>query len=99
MRSHKLAATGLVALLLATFPVRSDETAGRLAGFDEYAKTALVDWKTPGMAIAVMKDGRVVLARGYGVRRFGGHDQVNEQTIFPIASVTKVFTATCLAQL
>jgi CubicO group peptidase (beta-lactamase class C family) len=99
MRSHKLAATGLVALLLATFPVRSDETTGPLAGFDEYAKTALADWKTPGMAIAVMKDGRVVLARGYGVRRFGGHDRVDEHSIFPIASVTKVFTTTCLAQL
>jgi CubicO group peptidase (beta-lactamase class C family) len=97
--AHKLAATGLGALLLATLLVRADEALRPLAGFDEYAQAALADWKTPGMAIAVLKDGRVVLARGYGVRRFGGRDQVDEQTIFPIASVTKVFTATCLAQL
>jgi len=97
--AHKLAAILVLALLLATFPVRADEILGPLAGFDKYVKAALADWKTPGMAIAVVKDGRVVLARGYGVRRFGGQEQVDEQTIFPIASVTKVFTATCLAQL
>jgi CubicO group peptidase (beta-lactamase class C family) len=49
------------------------------------------------MAIAIVKDGKVVLARGYGVRRVGQQDAAGEQTVFPIASVTKVFTATCLA--
>jgi CubicO group peptidase (beta-lactamase class C family) len=84
MPSHRLVAIGLVALLLATLLVRADEAVSPLAGFDEYAEAALADWKTPGMAIAITKDGRVVLARGYGVRRFGGHDQVNEQTPFPM---------------
>src|SRR6185369_6253680 len=49
--------------------------------------------------LAVVKDGKVVFARGYGVLRVGGREAVDEQTLFPISSVTKVFTATCLAQL
>ena len=66
--------------------MRADEAVSPLAGFDD-AEAALADWKTPGMAITITKDGSVVLARV-----FGGHDQVNEQTPFPIVSVTKVFT-------
>lgn len=69
------------------------------ADFDAYAKAALKDWHTPGMAIAVVKDGRVVFARGYGVRKVGGHDAVDADTVFPIASITKVFNATALAML
>src|SRR5262249_20194829 len=96
---HERAAAGLVALLLAAFPVRARQPAGPLAGFDAYAKAALADWRTPGMAIAIVKDGKVVFARGHGVRRVGEKDLVDEHTVFPIASVTKVFTATCLVQL
>lgn len=95
----ELAVVGSVLLLLTPLPLHADKTADPLAGIDEYVQAALADWKTPGMALAVVKDGKVVLARGYGVRRVGDQDPVNEQTLFPIASVTKVFTATCLAQL
>src|SRR5438270_9428087 len=42
------------------------------ADFDAHASQALGDWKVPAMAIAVVKDGRVVFARGYGVRKLGG---------------------------
>src|SRR5437762_10660737 len=42
-----------------------------LVGFDAYAEKALADWKVPGMAVAVIKDGKVVLARGHGVRTLG----------------------------
>ena len=99
MPLHRRAVFGLMALLLAVLPVRAGEPDDPLAEFDEYATAALADLKTPGMAIAIVKNGEIVLARGYGVRRVGGHDPVDERTIFPIASVTKVFTATCLAQL
>src|SRR5262245_17237836 len=99
MPSHKRAAAGLVVLLLTAVPTRADQPKDPLAGFDEYAKAALADWRTPGMAIAIVKDGKVVLARGYGFRRVGEKDPVDQHTVFPIASVTKAFTATCLAQL
>ncbi len=99
MPSHRLGAPGFAGLLLTAVFAHGGEPADPLAGFDEYAQAALADLKTPGMAIAVVKDGKVVFARGYGVRRVGERDAVDERTLFPIASVTKVFTATCLAQL
>src|SRR5262249_49960532 len=70
-----------------------------LAGFDDYAAKALSDWKVPGMAVAIVKNGKVVLARGYGVRMVGEKGRVDERTIFGIASCTKSFTATCIALL
>jgi CubicO group peptidase (beta-lactamase class C family) len=99
MPLNRLAASVLAVLLCAAFSAHASELENFLAGFDAYAKSSLADWRTPGMAIAIVKDDKVVLARGYGVRRIGEGDPVDEQTSFPIASVTKVFTATCLAQL
>jgi CubicO group peptidase (beta-lactamase class C family) len=56
--------------------------------FDKYAKAALKDWKVPAMAVAVVKDGKVEFARGYGIRTLGGNDAVDADTVFPIASFT-----------
>lgn len=53
----------------------------------------------PGLAVAIVKDGRVVLAKGYGVRRMGAPTPVDAGTRFGIASNTKLFTATALALL
>jgi CubicO group peptidase (beta-lactamase class C family) len=53
----------------------------------------------PGMGIAVVKDGKVVLAKGYGVRKLGELAAVDAQTLFGIASNTKAFTATALGLL
>ncbi|MEK6258658.1 MAG: serine hydrolase [Planctomycetota bacterium] len=90
---------GLVALLLSVGPATAAEPKDPLAGFDEYVQAALADLQVPGVAVAIIKDGKVVLARGYGTRRIGEAGVVDEQTVFPIASVTKVFTATCVALL
>ena len=46
----------------------------------------------PGMAVALVKDGRVVLEKGYGVRRSGEAGDVSAATLFGIASNTKAFT-------
>ena len=53
----------------------------------------------PGLAVAVVKDGQVVLAKGYGVRKLGEPAPVDAQTLFGIASNTKAFTATALGLL
>ena len=68
-------------------------------GLDKYAAHALREWKVPGVAIAVVKNDKVVFARGYGVLKAGKKRSVDENTIFPIASITKSFTATALAVL
>src|SRR5215510_9661798 len=64
---------------------------------DAYVARALKEFEVPGLAIAIVKDGKVVIAKGYGVRRLGESAPVDEQTLFGIASNTKAFTAAALA--
>ncbi len=64
---------------------------------DAYVARALKEFEVPGLAIAVVKDGKVAIARGYGVRKIGEAAPVNERTLFGIASNTKAFTAAALA--
>jgi CubicO group peptidase (beta-lactamase class C family) len=66
---------------------------------DDYVKDAMKKWQVPGLAMAVVKDGEVVLVRGYGVTKVGGSRPVDGETVFPLASITKNFTATALALL
>jgi CubicO group peptidase (beta-lactamase class C family) len=66
-------------------------------GFDAYVDRVLRTFDVPGAAVAIVKDGQVVLARGYGVRTLGRPDRVDANTRFGIASNTKAFTAAALA--
>jgi CubicO group peptidase (beta-lactamase class C family) len=68
-----------------------------LSQLDRYFETARQEWKIPGMAVAIIKDGKVVLAKGYGVKEFSKQEKVDENTLFAIASNTKAFTAAALA--
>ncbi len=63
---------------------------------DRYVDSAMKAFGVPGLALAVVKDGKVVLAKGYGVRRLGDPTPVDDRTTFGIASNTKVFTAVAL---
>ncbi len=45
-----------------------------LTGFDEYVEKARQAWEVPGLAIAVVKDDKIVFAKGYGVRKVGDAD-------------------------
>jgi CubicO group peptidase (beta-lactamase class C family) len=60
-----------------------------IQGFDVRVRRALADWGVPGLAIAVVKDDAVVFARGYGVRRLGGPEPVDPETLFGFLSPTK----------
>lgn len=64
---------------------------------DSYVKRAMSSWNVPGLSVAVVKDGKVVLMKGYGVTRIGGTEPVDANTLFMIGSNTKAFTATALA--
>lgn len=67
--------------------------------FDQYVKRVMETFTVPGLSVAIVKDGKVVLAKGYGVRRMGDPAPVDARTRFGIASNTKLFTATALALL
>jgi CubicO group peptidase (beta-lactamase class C family) len=66
---------------------------------DSYIQRGMQQWQIPGLAIAIVKDGKVVWRKGYGVREFGKEDKVDENTLFIIASNSKLFTATSIAKL
>ena len=67
--------------------------------FDPYVRRVMQTFTVPGLSVAIVKDGKVVQAKGYGVRRMGEPAPVDERTRFGIASNTKLFTATALALL
>lgn len=66
---------------------------------DTYVERALKDWQIPGVAVCVVKDGKVAVMKGYGVREMGKTGKIDENTLFMIGSNTKAFTATALAML
>lgn len=68
-------------------------------GLDAYITKAMADWKVPGLAIAIVRNDSVLLAKGYGVRAVGGSDRVDDRTLFEIGSSSKSFTATVIAML
>ncbi|MDB5011898.1 MAG: serine hydrolase, partial [Daejeonella sp.] len=66
---------------------------------DSYVQQGIKDWQIPGLAISIVKDGKIVVMKGYGVRDIKTKQPVDENTLFMIASNSKLFTGTALAQL
>lgn len=87
--------TLLLILLIGSISVFAQDAP--LQGLDEYVNKSLKDWNVPGLAIAVIKDDKIVYAKGYGVRELGKSEEVSEKTIFAIGSSSKAFTAATLA--
>jgi len=67
--------------------------------FDSYIQSALKLWKTPGISIAVVKDGNVVFKKGYGVTKLGSAEPFTTATLSICASTTKAMTAACMGML
>jgi CubicO group peptidase (beta-lactamase class C family) len=67
------------------------------ADLDSYVARSMQTFQVPGIAIAIVKDGKIVLQKGYGVRKLGEPAPVDANTLFGIGSNTKAFTAAALA--
>lgn len=67
-----------------------------VADVDAFVQRTMTAFQVPGLSLAIVKDGKVAVARGYGVRKLGDVAPVDARTMFGIASNTKVFTATAL---
>ena len=70
-----------------------------LKKLDAYYAKALSDWGVPGMSIAIVKDGKVVFSKGYGVKEEGKSEKPDGSTLYAIASNTKAFTSAAIARL
>ncbi|HKP28867.1 MAG TPA: serine hydrolase [Gemmatimonadales bacterium] len=92
--SRRLAAALIVGLSSAAAAQQ-----GPLRGFDAYTSAAIKAWGAPGLAVAVIRNDSVVLARGYGVRELGKSDPVTANTVFAVGSTTKAFTAALIGTL
>jgi len=89
-----------------TFPFSLKQTedpalaAGQaLAGFDELAARGLKELDVPGVAVAIVKDGKVVLAKGYGYRDLENKLPMTADTLLAIGSSSKAFTTFALGVL
>src|SRR5262249_34108864 len=65
--------------------------------FDAFVARGLTDSNVPGAAVGVIQDGKIILAKGYGVRDRRANQPVTPKTLFALGSVTKSFTAAVVA--
>jgi len=101
MRAHSWISLLLVLIAplgLAMSP-QPASTPANLQGLDAYVQKVMHDWHVPGLALAVVKDGKILMARGYGVRELGKPGKVDADTLFDIGSNSKAFTAAALGTL
>ena len=87
----------LIAALLLALPVFAGAAPPK--NFDARVEAVMKASEVPGAAIAIVENGKVTLARGYGVRKLGSPEAVGADTLFQIGSTTKAVTATALALL
>jgi CubicO group peptidase (beta-lactamase class C family) len=66
---------------------------------DIYVNRALTDWEIPGVSVCIVKNGKIVMMKGYGVKDYDTREKVDENTLFMIGSNSKAFTATAIAML
>ena len=91
--------TSLLCLCFLFITVFSQEPTFIKDSLDRYIENAMKDWQIHGVAVCIVKDGKVLLMKGYGLREMGKPEKVDENTLFMIGSCTKAFTGTALAML
>jgi len=75
------------------------QTTEQLKSLDSYFNKSLKEWQVPGMAIAIVNADSIVFSKGYGYANIAKKTKVNANTLFAVASNSKAFTASSLAQL
>ncbi len=89
----------MIPALLLSLAIAAAAPAAPPPDLDQWIARAMRTFEVPGLALAIVKDDGVVVARGYGVRKLGDPAPVDARTLFGIASNTKAFTATALGLL
>ena len=81
-------------LLFTVTPLYAQEDiTQKLQGFDAFMEKTLKDWNAPGMGVGIVVNDKLVFVKGYGYRDYEKKLPITAQTMFPIASNTKLFTA------
>jgi CubicO group peptidase (beta-lactamase class C family) len=95
----KLDRTAAVLAVCLVFTVSASAQTPVPADLDAWVARSMQTFEVPGLSLAIVKDGKVVSAKGYGVRKLGEATPVDQDTLFGIGSNTKAFTTACLAML
>src|SRR6478672_1764689 len=82
-----------VTISSATANAQQRSVDSRLQGFDAYMAQVLKDWNVPGIGVGIVIKDKLVFAKGYGYRDYGKKLPFTQNTVQPIASNTKLFTA------
>src|SRR5580704_1079049 len=88
---------GFIVLTLPSVLKAQDKT--DWSSLDQYVNSSMKDWKVPGASVAIVRDGAVVYAKGFGVRDIHTNQPVTADTLFDIGSCGKAFTAAAIAML
>lgn len=88
-----LALIGFSLSIRAQQPAPQIDVNQKLAGFDAFMEKTLKDWNAPGIGVGIVIGDKLVFAKGYGYRDYEKKLPITAQTMYPIASNTKLFTA------
>jgi len=87
----------LFAVLFIVLPYLVPAQQQRLGNMDDFIAKQVVDYQMPGLAIGIIHNHKVLFKKGYGTTSLPNGSPVDTQTVFPISSCTKAFTAMALA--
>src|SRR6185295_2600012 len=100
MKNNKILRTGLILLFISSqVTAQKSEVEQKLKGFDGEVEKILKDWNVPGCGVGIVMKTQLVFAKGYGYRDLEKKLPVTPNTLFQIASNTKLFTATSIGLL
>jgi CubicO group peptidase (beta-lactamase class C family) len=88
-----------LAVLGSPLGAQQQRSTGGLDGFDQWVQSVMTEWHVPGLAVGAIKDGKVVLARGFGYRDVEGKQPVTSKTLMAIGSNSKSFTVVLMGML
>lgn len=83
----------LAALLSTTTFAQQKDLLSKLAGFDQFMEQTLKTWNAPGVGVGIVVKGKLVFVKGYGYRDYDKKTPITGNTLFQIASNSKLFTA------
>ena len=99
MKNHQAMKKTITLAFLFTFLLIEAQTKEQIKHLDTYFTKSYQEWNIPGMAIAIISSDSIYLSKGYGVSNIQTKKAVDEHTLFAVASNSKAFTASALAQL
>ena len=85
----------IICLVASASPTRSQTMTN--PQMDSLVENTMKAFEVPGIAVGIVKDGKLLYAKGYGVRSLNTGEKVDAHTLFGIASNSKAFTAAAMA--